>query len=314
MKRFLILFLLLGCGLLCGCSQSASPSEGAVPSGETRLPSPSASEENSSQWTAVLYFRYLDYPMLAGESRVLTVLRDESSEAALLRALLDGPSAQRMNLRRALNEDVTVTELSSSGETLFVTLSASFLQDGVPDAWESDDYWAGELPARRRLAVYSLVNTVVENLPYTRVQILIDGGESAGVRLDQSYFLTGKQGPADLLRRDESLLLTPSNSARLAMEAWKARDYQTLFDFVSGEERPSLERFQQELDVSPALGSCEVSAGAVDEDGQGATVSLDCVLLSGEGSYALPSYPLRLRRENGVWKIPYDALKRLMLR
>ena len=39
----------------------------------------------------------------------------------------------------------------------------------------------------------------MENLPYTRVQILIDGGESAAIRLDRSYYLTGEQGPADPL-------------------------------------------------------------------------------------------------------------------
>ena len=226
-KRRGMLAVLLAalCGLLCSCTRAANPLVQAeatpLPGVEQRLHAATAAEDNAASWDVVLYFRYLDYSMLAGESRTLTVRKDESSEAALVRALLAGPSAGEMNLRRALGEDVGLKEVTASGDMLFITLTNSLLRDGIPDGWRSDEFWAEEAPVRRRLAMASIADTVMENLPYTRVQILIDGGESAAIRLDRSYYLTGEQGPADPLSRDESLLLSPYNTAALLMEAWR---------------------------------------------------------------------------------------------
>ena len=180
LKRRLLLAVLLAalCGLLCSCTRAANPLVQAeatpLPGVEQRLHAATAAEDNAASWDVVLYFRYLDYSMLAGESRTLTVRKDESSEAALVRALLAGPSAGEMNLRRALGEDVGLKEVTASGDMLFITLTNSLLRDGIPDGWRSDEFWAEEAPVRRRLAMASIADTVMENLPYTRVQILID--------------------------------------------------------------------------------------------------------------------------------------------
>lgn len=315
-KRRGMLAVLLAalCGLLCSCTRAANPLVQAeatpLPGVEQRLHAATAAEDNAASWDVVLYFRYLDYSMLAGESRTLTVRKDESSEAALVRALLAGPSAGEMNLRRALGEDVGLKEVTASGDMLFITLTNSLLRDGIPDGWRSDEFWAEEAPVRRRLAMASIADTVMENLPYTRVQILIDGGESAAIRLDRSYYLTGEQGPADPLSRDESLLLSPYNTAALLMEAWRSRDFDTIYDFTVAEDLPVPEQFRAEIDAAPSLSDYTLTAGMV--NGDRATLNVDASLLTDSASSTLEAWPLTLEKQGGVWKIPLETLRRLM--
>lgn len=315
-KRRGMLAVLLAalCGLLCSCTRAANPLVQAeatpLPGVEQRLHAATAAEDNAASWDVVLYFRYLDYSMLAGESRTLTVRKDESSEAALVRALLAGPSAGEMNLRRALGEDVGLKEVTASGDMLFITLTNSLLRDGIPDGWRSDGFWAEEAPVRRRLAMASIADTVMENLPYTRVQILIDGGESAAIRLDRSYYLTGEQGPADPLSRDESLLLSPYNTAALLMEAWRSRDFDTIYDFTVAEDLPVPEQFRAEIDAAPSLSDYTLTAGMV--NGERAALNVDASLLTDGASTALEAWPLTLEKQGGVWKIPLETLRRLM--
>lgn len=315
-KRRGMLAVLLAalCGLLCSCTRAANPLVQAeatpLPGVEQRLHAATAAEDNAASWDVVLYFRYLDYSMLAGESRTLTVRKDESSEAALVRALLAGPSAGEMNLRRALGEDVGLKEVTASGDMLFITLTNSLLRDGIPDGWRLDEFWAEEAPVRRRLAMASIADTVMENLPYTRVQILIDGGESAAIRLDRSYYLTGEQGPADPLSRDESLLLSPYNTAALLMEAWRSRDFDTIYDFTVAEDLPVPEQFRAEIDAAPSLSDYTLTAGMV--NGERAALNVDASLLTDGASTALEAWPLTLEKQGGVWKIPLETLRRLM--
>lgn len=315
-KRRGMLAVLLAalCGLLCSCTRAANPLVQAeatpLPGVEQRLHAATAAEDNAASWDVVLYFRYLDYSMLAGESRTLTVRKDESSEAALVRALLAGPSAGEMNLRRALGEDVGLKEVTASGDMLFITLTNSLLRDGIPDGWRSDEFWAEEALVRRRLAMASIADTVMENLPYTRVQILIDGGESAAIRLDRSYYLTGEQGPADPLSRDESLLLSPYNTAALLMEAWRSRDFDTIYDFTVAEDLPVPEQFRAEIDAAPSLSDYTLTAGMV--NGERAALNVDASLLTDGASTALEAWPLTLEKQGGVWKIPLETLRRLM--
>ena len=106
-KRRGMLAVLLAalCGLLCSCTRAANPLVQAeatpLPGVEQRLHAATAAEDNAASWDVVLYFRYLDYSMLAGESRTLTVRKDESSEAALVRARGDESSSGAGRGRRA---------------------------------------------------------------------------------------------------------------------------------------------------------------------------------------------------------------------
>ena len=324
-KRIWLLPLCCLCGLLfTACTQASNPLVQAeatpLPGISQTLPAASASESNSSEMEVTLYYRYLDYPFLAAQSRTLSVKRDESPEYAVIQALLEGPSAERIELRRLFGEDVSLRSLRASDDVLFVTLSDALLRDDIPTDWQSQEDWATEAPIQRRLTAQSLVNTITENFSYASVQLMVarEDGSSADTRLQQSYFLSGGAGPTDPLRRDESLILTAHNTASLIMTAWQERDFETLYAFTatasSQSERPIYESFLTQMDQAPALTEFSVSQGSVSENGGFATLTLSFRLQRDNADSQWEGYPLRLVRENAVWKAPYSALRQMMLR
>ena len=321
MKRKLILILsCLLMLLLCSCTQATNPlmrSEATpLPGTEQQLHSATAMADGSTQHTVTLYFRFLDYPFLAGETRTITVRPDESLEHALVKALLDGPSAGQIDLKRLIGDDVTIEDISVSGDMLFLTLNSRFLRDGIPDNWQVQAQWAQEAPVRRQLALQSIVNTITENLPFSSVQVLLSTPGETSTRLDRSYYLKGEVGPADPLLRSESVIMTPSLVTETIMNSWLNRDFASLYDMTAAfaYERPVFQDFSLTVDQAPVLVEYRLSSGSVSADGQHATVTVDVSLLREDTTIVLNAYPLHLVRDNGLWKISYETLQRLMLR
>lgn len=318
--RRTVLFLglcLLCLPLLCACTATGNPllrSEATpVPGVPLTLHAATAADGNASQYQATLYFRFMDTAYLAAEARVLTVQKEESNEMAVLRALLEGPSAEKTELRRLLRDDITIESISDSSGMISIAFNNAFLQNG--DASQDD----AETALSRQLTVQSIVNTITENFAYASVQILISEPKAAraDTRLDRSYFGSGQTGPCDPFKRDESVLLTSYNTASLLLKAWQERDYATLYQFTAsytdGGTRPVYSDFLAQIDASHALTDYSLSAGSVAEDGQHATHAVSLSTLWEGREESIPSYPLRLCRENGIWKITYSSLLRMML-
>jgi hypothetical protein len=275
-----------------------------------------AGEANIDQVTATLYFRYLDEPLLAAESRVLTVARDESLESVILKALIEGPSAGHSDLRRLIPADTKVESVVAREETLFITFSDGFLADGVPDDWETNDAWRLEAPILRKLITQSIAASITESKPYTGVQILVHkrGETQTSLRLENAYFLNGASGLSDPIARDETLLLTPQRTVETILTAWSARDNTHLYLYVTEADRPALALFNDALSTAPTLSRYTVSGGSVKQDGQSATVTVTLFTVNDLGEEETSAYPVLLTRENGVWKITFAHLRVLMIR
>lgn len=304
---------------LTACSQAANPllrnKATPLPGADQQLHSATAGDARSSRHTVTLYFRFLDSDMLASESRTIQVNQDESLETAILEALFAGPSAGQIELRRLIGEDVSIQDVSISGEMLFLTLSGAFLRDSVPANWQSQPQWAQEAPLRRKLALQSIVATATENLPISSVQILVAENGQSSARLDRGYLLNGEIGPADPLLRQETVLLTPASAANRLMTAWKNRDFSMLYSLTASfsEQRPMYEAFSAALSEAPTLTEFTASCGSVSGDGQAATVTLSFATVENDLTLSTESYPLHFRRDNGLWKVSFDTLKQLML-
>lgn len=321
MKRKLILiFSCLLVMLLSSCTQVTNPllrSEATpIPGTGQQLHSATAMADGSTRHSVTLYFRFLDSAYLAGETRIITVRPDESLEQAIVSALLDGPSAGQIELTRLIGDDVTIEDISVSGDMLFLTLNSRFLRDGVPDNWQAQQDWAQEAPLFRQLTLQSIVATITENLPYSGVQVLISTPGESSARLDRSYYLRGDMGPADPLLRDDTLLMTPARVTENILEAWKNRDFASLHAMTASfaYERPVQQDFASAVDAAPPLMDYSISDSNVSADGQHATVTVSLTFLQNEISVPLTAYPLHLVRDNGLWKISYETLLRLMLR
>ncbi|NLI20647.1 MAG: GerMN domain-containing protein [Clostridiales bacterium] len=314
----LLTLLLLG---VSGCApQTLNPlvkNEATdVPGLAMNLHPASADETGAAQVKATLYFRYLDEPMLACEDRTLTVPRDESEEYAIVRALLEGPSAGHSELRRLIPADAQVESVTSRDDILFVTFNEGFLADEVPQDWATIDAWREEAPLMRRLTAQSLAASITENFAYTGVQILIHrpGAVQTSLRLDSAYFLTGTNGLSEPIPRDESLLLSPINTVETILAAWQLHDLERLYRYLSDAGKPPFATANEAFAGAPVLEAFTAVGGTVSEDGRSATLSVSMRTLRGSASSQTLHYPVRLERENGVWKITYERLTSLMAR
>lgn len=325
MKRPMLLSLLAILLLvLCGCSV-ISPIEKAettaAPGLSMDVYPATASATNADDVVATLYFRYLDQPMLAAESRVITVDRDKSFELTLIEELLAGPSTSHVDLQKLFSDSVRVISASARNGVLYVTFNDALLDnDSIPSDWQSRSDWADEAPLLRKLALQSVVASITESMPYTGVQFFVSqsADSTTSTRLENTYFLTGQGGVSDPLLRNESLLLTPHNTAQCILQAWQQRDYKTLYLYTamqsSGESRPIYDIYHNTVDACSTLSEYSVSSGSISQSGTHATLILTMSTLREGLSTDTQAYPLQLQLENGVWKISYSALLELISR
>jgi len=307
MKRLLVMLLTLSL-LLTGCTTLSDPlSEAASPLAEvhSQLPDPIAPDTLRRQEQATLYFRYLDEPCLAPESREITLSPDQTWETALLAALLSGPGVQSPELNACFPAGVKALSTLRQGRTLFVTLTAQIMNPypDEPAAWQNDPYWAQEAPLRRRLAMQSLIATVTENCDVDTVQVLVEqsGYVTDSLRLRERYYLTTQDATllAAPLQRDDSLLLTPENTLRIILSLWQTRDFTRLARYLSA---------SADLTSLPHLTGFSFSGGAISPDGQTATFTLNASLLLEGTPLSRSGCILRLQREAGLWRISPDQL------
>lgn len=324
-KRFILMLVLLSAlCLLSGCASSANPLLAAeatdAPGLNMRLHAAKANELSADSIEATLYFRYLDEPMLASETRVLTVGRDETVEKAIVRALIEGPSAGRSDLRRLFPEDLVVESTVSRDSILFITFNSTLQRTGdIPQNWQDDPAWQIEAPLRRYLAMMSIVNSITESYSYTGIQVLMhDTGDArTSMRLENSFYLGGTEGLSDMLMRDESCLLTPKNALELLLGAWLEKNYERmalyLTDSEDGAEKPAYAQLLETIQSGASLTAYQTGQGTVSLRGSRAVVAAQMTLRKQSGEeLRFTGYPMRLMNVGGIWMLPMNELMRLV--
>lgn len=305
--------LLLCCLLLTGCADPLANMAAAPLSGSADVPVPVADETLTSAETATLWFRFGQEPFLAQEQRTLSRTPTESYEFTLLSALLSGPSGMSQELSGLYPPGTRVTAAHRQGRLLFVTLSRQIMNDYPDEAGLTRE----EAALRRVLAMQAIAATVTENCGADEVIILVEQGAQVtdSMRLRQRYYDASapQSALADPLRRDESLLLTPSNTARAILTAWSDRDWSRLYRYIArrdpenGQERPDEADCLPLFAALPHLTEWTVSSGSVDASGQRATLVFTGNFLSG-GQESPVSGVLLLYRERGVWRVGLSQL------
>ena len=316
MKTVLTALLLASLLPLTGaCSLSGTPSTAPVPS--STVPAAEAPAEMTRQGTATLYFRYLDEPYLAPETRVVNQTPSRPYEQVLISALLSGPTGH--DLTALFPPGTRVISTARQGRTLFITFSQELLNayGDEPDTWASDPAWQAEVPLRRLLCMQGIAATITENCDVDRVQILVQQDTSAisSLRLEKRYFMLGETGLADPIVRDDSLLLTAERTLSVILELWQQKDWQRMYLYIArqdggtGLDRPVYRDFIAAMDALPALTEASFTGGSVSTDGSVTTFSLSARLRMPDGSDEdRPARTLRLRREDGLWRITMTQL------
>lgn len=315
MKAALILLLALTAALTGACSLGGNNAVSPVPS--STMPAAEAPAEMTRQGTATLYFRYLDEPYLAPETRVVNQTPSRPYEQVLISALLSGPTGH--DLTALFPPGTQVISTTRQGRTLFVTFSQELLgaYADEPDTWASDPAWQAEVPLRRLLCMQGIAATITENCDVDRVQILVQQDTAAigSLRLEKRYFMLGETGLADPIGRDDSLILTAERTLAVILDLWQQRDWQRMYLYIArqdggtGLDRPVYRDFITAMEALPALTEASFTGGSVSTDGSVTTFSLSARLRIPDGSDEdRPARTIRLRREDGLWRITMTQL------
>lgn len=312
-KAWMMAFLCFVCLLLAGCAASPVPNE----AGEVeKLVDADASRLPGDKQTYSLYFRLGSSAYLAAEEREVTVERNETLEAALIRQLLAGPSATRTALTPLFPKGTELIAVSRQGNLLFVTLNEAFLTGySAEKAGLSGDKRMEAIRTERQLCLDSLTATLTDAGTCTTVQVLIHRTQQQGrsMRLEEDYlYQNGSTLPLEPLVRREESLYTPHNAAGHMLSLWMARDFEALKGCIAADGRPGEKQLQETLESSPALTGFVLSGGQPAPDGRSAIVTADISFYQSENAWTRSGYPFRMQRENGVWKIRYDTLCNLM--
>ena len=306
MKKLLLLLFAL---LLTGCAADPLPKTAQPLPPEVEALQPTAPETLTVSDTVTLWFRYLDEPLLAPETRAIALSPDQPMEYALIAALLSGPDIQSTELTELFPAGTRLLSTVRQGRTLFVTLSREIM-NGYPDEptlWQDDPYWAAEMPLRRRLCMQSLIATVTENCDVDVVQVLLEqrGEVTDSLRLRQRYYLDTDDDRllADPLIRDDGLLLSPGTAMTTVLSLWQQRDWTRLTRYVITDDAETL---TDALDSLPGLLDYSLSGPTL--TGHTATFTLTARLRVPLGTYTRSGRILRLREEHGLWRITPEQL------
>ncbi len=304
-------------GTFPGSGISESPSNNLNP-----VP-PDADDTTSPIETNVkLYFRYSDTDMLASETRRIQSYSNQRVEQAVLMELLAGPS-QGTGLTRVIDSQTRVVSISNEGDTLVVTFSEEYLRQrsNLPDGWGEDAALREEEYLRRRLAVYSVVNTLAGMGDYSHVQILIDynntgiGQKVTRARLGFTEDAGELNKPLQPLAFNEAVTLNVGNTVNAVFRALTAHDWQTVYLFLSsktesGLNRPLYDTVAGSLQQSASrLFNYEVTGAVYGTDGKRAVVFLNLNFELENGTkISKISAPVKLRAVNEIWLIDHDVL------
>jgi len=275
--------------------------------------------------TVTLYFRYMQTDYLAQEARVLEVARNETVELAIVRALMAGPSASSLELAPLFTANDRLLGVNRDDDRqVTVILGARFLDPpaDAPQDWEHYEYWAQEVPRRRRLAIQAVTNALTEGGRCDTVRFLVSTGpeDMQGARVRSAPFFGGD--PDALLppqTRQEQVVLTPHLALNVALDAWQRKDWLMLYAFLhrggpDGTALPSQTDFLARIgEEERSLLFYRITTGTVSVDGATATLCVSARIMRKDGfDWEIQQAPVEMVRERGSWKLPYDVLMRLM--
>ncbi|MEI6101898.1 MAG: GerMN domain-containing protein, partial [Eubacteriales bacterium] len=236
-SAFLICVLVMASA--CG-SQGTETSTSAQPQ-----INPLSDAANRNTMMVNLYYGYKTEQLLAGEERQINVPVNERIETTVVTNLIQGASTSKSDFSSVINPDTKIVNVTDNNGFLFVTLSKEFL---LAPAGRQNENMNENI--RRYLAAYSIVDTLIEEGGYTRVQILIDRNDTgAGTAItNMETGLTGND-PTEPLARDGGIILNSRNTMREIMSSIQMKDWSRLYGFISykdtqGIAKPTLDQFK----------------------------------------------------------------------
>lgn len=273
-----------------------------------------------------LYFGYTGQGYLVSEQHTLSISDGKQVEAEVVRALISGPANKSNELEALINPQTRVVSITSNKDYIYITLSKEFLEPvNMPANWQEDAGLTNQVNQMRRLAVYSIVNTVTELGKFSRVQILVDvNGTGEGQRPTRQMmgFVNDGTDPQQLmepLMRENKVILCPSNMMELVLTAFGNKEWKKVDGYIAQADPNDVSRpVSGEMIAALSLANLtllghSVVSEQIANDGQTAVVTVSYEVQSRDGNrFSNENVPLRMIREDGIWKVSYSSVYQLL--
>lgn len=270
--------------------------------------------------TITLYYKHEIADFLVPEQR--TVSKDKQSlEQLVVEELLKGP--QTFGKVMVMPPEVSVIDVTRKGNTVFVNLSSEFIEDidlntipgkqNVPEEDKKD-----VLAEMKRLAVYSIVNSITDLEGGLQVKLLVDNRQLTYRELG-AQLLVEDAGNIDIdtpmmaIERDKDFILSPSRAVEYVLKGMTGEpNYDIVYKFLyskmsNDRELPSLEEFQKlmtAVDISLETDETPIDEEEIKSDGHTAYVTAHYIIKHDDGKEELrEKYVFTVVREDGIWKV-----------
>lgn len=325
MKKYLkILTLILIIIFTSACSQNLYIKE-QTSKNQTSTPLNAIKAENpSSNGKVVLYYRFNSENYLVADTRTVESTQGSSFEYNIINALLDGPSPDKTEMLQVINPGTKLLSITTNQEYIYITLSKEFIDppSWAKENWEDNPEMAQHVYLTKRLAMYSIINTVTETSKHSKVQIYVDMDNNGDVtrvtRRDVGLIGDGREDqPLDPMTRNPNIILTPYNALDMAMQMVKDRNFEKNYLYVTddnanGVKKPTINEYTNLFsDTSKTLISYSINPNiTISEDGVSAVANVSYQIKTGQGVSESLNVPVMLYRDKGCWKVNYSFFQK----
>ncbi len=279
------------------------------------------------------YYQLLREPYLYGVTCAVEVHANERAEHAIVNMLLEGAQAFE-GLNGLFPAGTSIVDITMDDGILYVTLSKEFMDESalrrtlneLENAWEQKRYTQAEYDALvqkaeqsaladRRLALYSLVNTLTGYNDGMRVLLLVDqSGTGVGERLSPAALGMEAQGaePGEPMSFVQDVIKTEDDLAPLALAHIQAGDYTAAYALFADENsdntfKPEADEFESALRALGSLQSFTVNSYMRDADGELLYASADLVFADGGNENTRRGCHLPVRKQGALYLLDYAS-------
>ena len=316
---FLLIVIAILLLLFSGCADVITNRE------SDKMPiSPVADASQKDSVKLGLLFKFHD-SLLAPETRNLDVAAGENVETAIVNALIQGPSEEHPDLQTTISPDTRVLSVKNTGQYLEVTLSKEFLSpvSRKQAAGLTVQEASGEKMQSQKIAVYSIVNTLIQYGSSAKVLILVDTTDSGtGERVTREQFGFSGNDQQELMEPlafNMELMTTPNRVGNLFFDAICSKNWEEAYSLVARQDLQIHDAAQDDQIIQQlANGSISIQKAALSEvnvasDGQTALLLADYTYLDKtQNSNQVQGFPVQMIQQKEIWKISYDSFATLM--
>lgn len=277
-------------------------------------------DPQSTEVTITLYYKHEVADFLVPEQR--KVHKDKQSlEQLVVEEYLKGP--QDFGKLMVMPPDVKVIDVTRKADTIFVNLSEEFKGDvdlntipGKQNVAEEDIETV--LAEMKRLAIYSIVNSLTDIEGGLKVKFLVDNRqltyEDIGAQLiAEDIGKIEPDTPMIAISRDKDFILCPSRSVEYVLKGMTGKpNYDIVYKFLAtktedGSDIPSIEEFKRVMaavDITLETDDNPVDGEEIKSDGNTAYVTAHFIIRHSDGKKeVMENEVFTVVRENGIWKV-----------